>query len=252
VVLVSPILLGTVASLLAGLATGVGALPVLFGRGQKISHRFRDELLGMAAGIMLAATAFSLLVPAIETGGAWIAALGVAIGGVLLDAFDKIIPHEHFERGREGLGPELKQIWLFVLAITLHNFPEGLAVGVSFGSGNISDGITIALAIGLQNIPEGLAVAVSLLGVGYNHRQAFTYALLTGLVEPIGGFLGISLVTIMYSFLPLGMALAAGAMLFVISDEIIPETHHSPHARSSTYALLLGFIVMMILDTVLG
>lgn len=248
----SPILLGTVASLLAGLATGVGALPVLFGRGQKISHRFRDELLGMAAGIMLAATAFSLLVPAIETGGAWIAALGVAIGGVLLDAFDKIIPHEHFERGREGLGPELKQIWLFVLAITLHNFPEGLAVGVSFGSGNISDGITIALAIGLQNIPEGLAVAVSLLGVGYNHRQAFVYALLTGLVEPIGGFLGISLVTIMYSFLPLGMALAAGAMLFVISDEIIPETHHSPHARSSTYALLLGFIVMMILDTVLG
>lgn len=248
----SPILLGTVASLLAGLATGVGALPVLFGRGQKISHRFRDELLGMAAGIMLAATAFSLLVPAIETGGAWIAALGVAIGGVLLDAFDKIIPHEHFERGREGLGPELRQIWLFVLAITLHNFPEGLAVGVSFGSGNISDGITIALAIGLQNIPEGLAVAVSLLGVGYNHRQAFVYALLTGLVEPIGGFLGISLVTIMYSFLPLGMALAAGAMLFVISDEIIPETHHSPHARSSTYALLLGFIVMMILDTVLG
>ena len=176
---------------------------------------------------------------------------GVAIGGVLLDVFDKIIPHEHFERGREGLGPELKQIWLFVLAITLHNFPEGLAVGVSFGSGNISDGITIALAIGLQNIPEGLAVAVSLLGVGYNHRQAFTYALLTGLVEPIGGFLGISLVTIMYSFLPLGMALAAGAMLFVIS---MNNTRNSPlpHARSSTYALLLGFIVMMILDTVLG
>ncbi|HOQ68301.1 MAG TPA: ZIP family metal transporter [Candidatus Atribacteria bacterium] len=248
----SPILLGTVASLLAGLATGVGAIPILFGKGQKISHRFRDELLGMAAGIMLAATAFSLLVPAVETGGAWIAALGVAIGGVLLDVFDRIIPHEHFERGREGLGPDLRQIWLFVLAITLHNFPEGLAVGVSFGSGNVSDGITIAVAIGLQNIPEGLAVAVSLLGVGYDHRQAFIYALLTGLVEPIGGFLGISLVTIMHSFLPLGMAIAAGAMLFVISDEIIPETHHSPHARSSTYALLFGFIVMMILDTILG
>ncbi|MDK2897467.1 MAG: zinc transporter, family [Candidatus Atribacteria bacterium] len=248
----NPILLGTLASLLAGLATGIGALPVLFGKGQEISHRFRDELLGAAAGIMLAATAFSLLVPAVELGGAWITALGVAIGGLLLDIFDKIIPHEHFERGKEGRGADLRRIWLFVLAVTLHNFPEGLAVGVSFGSGNISDGITVALAIGLQNIPEGLAVAVSLLGVGYDSKQAFTYALLTGLVEPIGGLLGISLVTIMHFFLPLGMALAAGAMLFVISDEIIPETHHSSHARSSTYALLFGFIVMMILDTALG
>lgn len=250
--LVNHILLGILASLLAGLATGVGALPVLFGKGQGISHQFRDELLGVAAGIMLAATAFSLLVPAVEMGGAWITALGVAIGGILLDIFDKIIPHEHFERGREGLGSDLRRIWLFVLAITLHNFPEGLAVGVSFGSENISDGVTVALAIGLQNIPEGLAVAVSLLGVGYDARRSFVYALLTGLVEPIGGFLGISLVIIMHSFLPLGMALAAGAMLFVISDEIIPETHHSSHARSSTYALLLGFIVMMVLDTVLG
>jgi len=249
---VSPVILGTLASTLAGLATGIGGLPILFGKGQKISHQFKDELLGVAAGIMLAATAFSLLVPAIEMGGAWIAALGIAIGGILLDVFDKIIPHEHFERGREGLESDLRRIWLFVLAITLHNFPEGLAVGVSFGSGNVSNGVTVALAIGLQNIPEGLAVAVSLLGVGYNHRQAFTYALLTGLVEPIGGFLGISLVTIMHSFLPLGMALAAGAMLFVISDEIIPETHHSSHARSSTYALLAGFIIMMVLDTILG
>lgn len=248
----NPILLGTLASTLAGLATGIGALPVLWGKGQKISHQFKDELLGVAAGIMLAATAFSLLVPAIEMGGVWIATLGIVIGGVLLDVFDKIIPHEHFERGREGLKSDLRRIWLFVLAITLHNFPEGLAVGVSFGSGNISDGITVAMAIGLQNIPEGLAVAVSLLGVGYNQRQAFTYALLTGLVEPVGGLLGISLVTVMHFFLPLGMTFAAGAMLFVISDEIIPETHHSSHARSSTYALLLGFIVMMILDNILG
>ncbi|MBC7216833.1 MAG: ZIP family metal transporter [Candidatus Caldatribacterium sp.] len=246
------ILWGIVGSTLAGLATGMGAIPVLFPSLHSLSHRLKDKLLGFAAGVMLAATAFSLLVPAIEKGGPGIAILGILAGALLLDLLDRAIPHEHFEKGREGPASKLRKIWLFVLAITLHNFPEGLAVGVSFGSQNIADGITVALAIGLQNIPEGLAVAVSLLGVGYSRKRAFLYALLTGFVEPLGGVLGIGLVSFMYNFLPFGLALAGGAMLFVIGDEIIPETHHGPSARYSTYALMVGFALMMGLDTIFG
>uniref|UniRef100_A0A7V4WL40 ZIP family metal transporter n=1 Tax=Candidatus Caldatribacterium saccharofermentans TaxID=1454753 RepID=A0A7V4WL40_9BACT len=243
---------GIIASTLAGLATGLGAIPVLFPSLHALSHRLKDELLGFAAGVMLAATAFSLLVPAIEQGGTWVTIAGVLSGAALLDLLDRIVPHEHFEKGKEGPASKLRKIWLFVLAITLHNFPEGLAVGVSFGSKNIADGITVAVAIGLQNIPEGLAVAVSLLGAGYSREKSFLYALLTGLVEPLGGILGVGLVSIMHAFLPFGLAFAAGAMLFVIGDEIIPETHHGPSARYSTYALLVGFVVMMGLDTVFG
>jgi len=243
---------GIIASTLAGLATGLGAIPVLFSSLHALSHRLKDELLGFAAGVMLAATAFSLLVPAIEQGGTWVTIAGVLSGAALLDLLDRIVPHEHFEKGKEGPASKLRKIWLFVLAITLHNFPEGLAVGVSFGSKNIADGITVAVAIGLQNIPEGLAVAVSLLGAGYSREKSFLYALLTGLVEPLGGILGVGLVSIMHAFLPFGLAFAAGAMLFVIGDEIIPETHHGPSARYSTYALLVGFVVMMGLDTVFG
>ncbi len=243
---------GMVGSLLAGLATGVGAIPALFPSLSHISHRFRDELLGFAAGVMLAASAFSLLVPAIEHGGAWVAFMGLALGGLLLDGLDRFLPHEHFEKGLEGPKSRLRQIWLFVIAITLHNFPEGLAVGVSFGTGHFQDGIPIAVAIGLQNIPEGMAVAVSLLGIGYSRSRAFLYALLTGLVEPLGGVLGAGIVSVMYSFLPWGMALAAGAMIFIIGDEIIPETHHGNSARYATYALMVGFMVMMLLDNLLG
>ncbi|MGC8778704.1 MAG: ZIP family metal transporter [Candidatus Caldatribacteriaceae bacterium] len=239
-------------SLLAGAATGIGGVPVLIPSLSRISHRFRDELLGFAAGVMLAASAFSLLVPAVEIGGAWPAVFGVALGGMLLDFLDRVVPHEHFEKGVEGPKSRLRKIWLFVIAITLHNFPEGLAVGVSFGSGNITTGTVVATAIGLQNIPEGMAVAVSLLGVGYSRTRAFLVALLTGLVEPLGGILGVGLVSLMHAFLPWGMSLAAGAMIFVIGDEIIPETHHGENARFATYAIMAGFSVMMLLDTLLG
>lgn len=243
---------GILGSTLAGLATGLGGIPVLFPSLSAVSHRFRDELLGFAAGVMLAATAFSLLIPAIEYGGVWVALGGVVLGVLLLDLMDRFLPHEHFEKGLEGPKSKLREIWLFVIAITLHNFPEGLAVGVSFGTGNVSDGVTVATAIGIQNIPEGMAVAISLLGVGYPRSRAFFYAFLTGLVEPLGGILGAGLVSIMHFFLPWGMAIAAGAMLFVISDEIIPETHHGKSARFSTYALIAGFGIMMLLDNLLG
>ncbi|MGQ9746673.1 MAG: ZIP family metal transporter [Candidatus Caldatribacteriaceae bacterium] len=248
----SPLWWGIVGSILAGAATGIGGIPVLFPSLSRISHRFRDELLGFAAGVMLAASAFSLLLPAIEIGGVWPAFFGLALGALLLDSLDRFIPHEHFEKGLEGPRSKLHKIWLFVIAITLHNFPEGMAVGVSFGSGNVSTGMVVATAIGLQNIPEGMAVAISLLGVGYTRSRAFFIALLTGLVEPLGGLLGVGLVSLMHAFLPWGMSLAAGAMLFVIGDEIIPETHYKDFARSATYALMVGFMVMMLLDNLLG
>lgn len=249
------ILIGLLASLGAGLATGAGALPIFVTR--SVSQKVLDGMLGFAAGVMLAATSFSLVIPAIEYGGggargALIAALGIMLGGVFLDLIDKFTPHLHFISGPEGMKSHLRKIWLFVLAITIHNFPEGLAVGVGFGDGNIANGMSLAIGIGLQNMPEGLAVALPLLRERYSPAQAFWIALLTGLVEPVGGLVGVGLVQIARPVLPLALAFAAGAMLFVISDEIIPETHGRGFERVATYAVLIGFVLMMFLDNTLG
>lgn len=250
------VVLGITASLLAGLATGFGAIPALFIK--DISHKMLDGLLGFAAGVMLAATSFSLIVPALDyTGegvyGAVVVVVGILLGGIFLDITDKYSPHVHMLSNRkEGASSSLTKIWLFIIAITIHNFPEGLAVGVGFGSGNISNGISLAIGIGLQNIPEGLAVAVALLRENYKKHTAFLIALLTGLVEPVGGIIGTSIVTIAEPILPYGLAFAAGAMLFVISDEIIPETHKHDFERTATYGVLIGFVVMMFLDVTLG
>ena len=146
----------------------------------------------------------------------------------------------------------MKRIWLFIIAITIHNFLEGLAVGVGFGGGDIANGTSLAIGIGLQNMPEGLAVALPLLGLGYSRLKAVSIATLTGLVEPIGGALGIFSVTVFQPILPLGMAFAAGAMLFVISDEIIPETHAKGRSRMATFGIVIGFVIMMSLDNLLG
>ncbi len=248
--------IGLLASLLAGLATGIGAIPVLFTR--DISDKLLDGLLGFAAGVMLAATSFSLIIPAIEKGGggfkgSLITAAGIMLGGIFLDLVDKSFPHLHVVAGMEGSpSASLKKIWLFVIAITIHNFPEGLAVGVGFGDGDISNGTTLAIGIGLQNMPEGLAVALALVREKYPPWKAFLIALLTGLVEPIGGLIGVGLVHIARPILPIALAFAAGAMLFVISDEIIPETHSGGNQRIATYGVLIGFVIMMILDVSLG
>lgn len=252
----SLIQIGLLASLAAGLATGAGALPIFFP--VRITAKARDAMLGGAAGVMLAATSFSLIVPAIEHGGGGAqgvlkVVVGMLAGAVFLDLMDKLSPHQHFIKGKEG-GPSgsLARIWLFVIAITLHNFPEGLAVGVGFGGGDVANGLALAIGIGLQNIPEGLAVAISLLGEKYSRRGAFVVALITGLVEPIGGVLGLAIVQVMQPILPYGLAFAAGAMLFVISDEIIPETHRGGYERIATYAVVVGFLIMMFLDNTLG
>jgi len=239
--------LGIAASSIAGLATGAGALPVLFTK--KVSDRLLDIMLGFSAGIMLAATFFSLIVPAINLSSVWIAVLGIIIGAIVLHLVDRFIPHFHPALGAEGPSSRLSKVWLFALAITIHNFPEGLAVGVSFGSGDVAAGLVVATAIGLQNMPEGLAVALPLLREGYSRRRSLWYGTLTGLVEPVGGLLGVALVSVFHSILPWALAFAAGAMLFVVSDEIIPESHRKGFEREATFGLIAGFVIMMLLDT---
>ncbi len=251
------VVIGFFASILAGLATGVGALPALFFK--DISRNLFNSMLGAAAGVMLAATAFSLLVPGITYGnviwpgkGIYVVSLGMMIGAAFLHYADRQLPHVHFDSISDVQLSSLKKVWLFIIAITIHNFPEGMSVGVSFGSGEMKNGVVLAIAIALQNIPEGLAVALPLVGLGYNKWKAVGIATLTGLVEPVGGLLGITMVTIFEPILPIAMGFAAGAMLFVISEEIIPETHSEGRSRYATFALMIGFIIMMILDNMLG
>ena len=248
---------GLLASFLAGLATGVGALPALFFK--SVPDRLMSTLLGGAAGVMLAATSFSLIVPGIEHGnllwpgyGVYAVSFGLLLGAISLDLVDRLLPHEHFILGPEGPSSRMKRIWLFIIAITIHNFPEGLAVGVGFGSGDVANGTSLAIGIGLQNMPEGLAVALPLIGLGYSRLKAVSIATLTGLVEPVGGLLGVGAVTVFHPVLPLGLAFAAGAMLFVISDEIIPETHAKGRSRLATFGIIVGFVIMMALDNLLG
>ncbi|MEM3479472.1 MAG: ZIP family metal transporter [Candidatus Bathyarchaeia archaeon] len=239
---------GLAASLIAGLATGAGALPVIFVK--SVSDNLLDVLSGFAAGVMLAATAFSLLVPAIELGGPLISAIGLGAGALIIHLVDQFTPHFHPVAGAEGPSSRLSRVWLLMIAITIHNFPEGLAVGVSFGTGNIASGLIVATAIGLQNMPEGLAVALPLLREKYKTSKAIGYATLTGLVEPLGGLLGLVLVSASHSFLPWGLAFAAGAMLFVVADEMVPESHRKGFGREATFGLVAGFIVMMLLDSI--
>ncbi|MCR4392660.1 MAG: ZIP family metal transporter [Candidatus Acetothermia bacterium] len=246
----SPLALGALASLAAGLATGVGALPVLLRC--RPSPKLTDGMLGFAAGVMLAATFFSLLLPAIEAGGPWRAVVGLLLGVGLLIAADRLIPHLHFLHGREGLGSRLGKVWLFAFAVTIHNFPEGLAVGVTFGQGDIGAAVALATGIALQNMPEGLAVALPLVGEGYSRGRALLYATMTGLAEPLAGALGALAVVEAAGLLPYALAFAAGAMLYVISDEIIPESHRRGHELAATGGLILGFTAMMLLDTLLG
>jgi ZIP family zinc transporter len=252
--------LGSSGSLIAGLCTGIGALGVFVVR--NLSPRLEDGLLSFAAGIMLAASFFSLLLPAIEYGEAQFASTNLAvivvIAGTLVGAaglffMHRYLPHEHFLKGHEGPDTKtLRRIWLFVIAITLHNFPEGMAVGVGFAGGDVGNGITLATGIGIQNIPEGMAVAVSLLAAGYSRVQSFFVGFGTGLAEPIGGFIGSVAVSVAGPLMPLSLAFAAGAMLFIISDEIIPETHRRGFETLATFSLLVGFVSMMYLDATLG
>ncbi len=253
------VLAGFLASLGAGLATGVGALPVMLP--YKMSPKTQGILLGVGGGVMLAATSFSLLIPGTEAArnlgysesvSAGIMVAGVLLGGIALWLAHAFFPHEHFFKGKEGREAEnFEQIWLFVLAIALHNFPEGLTVGVSVGSG-AAGALALAGGIGLQNMPEGLVVAIALRNLGYSPRYSLGISTFTGLIEPVGGLLGAGIVSFSATLLPWGMAFAAGAMLFVIVDEIIPDIDQKDLGQVGTFGLMVGFVVMMFLDVTLG
>jgi len=202
------IALGFVASLVAGLATGLGALPAALL--PRASDRLMDGLLGLAGGIMIAVTTFGLLIPAFNNGGPGEMVAGLAVGIAVLAAVDRSVPHFHFLEGPEGPRLSLQRAWLIVLAITIHNFPEGLAVGVAFGREDLNAATVLAIGIGIQNMPEGLAVALPLMREGYRPKKAIGYATLTGLVEPVAAVLGVSLVLVFGRLLPLGLSFDGG------------------------------------------
>ncbi|WP_309953674.1 ZIP family metal transporter [Variovorax paradoxus] len=245
---------------LAALATALGTLPVALS--QQFSQRSCDTMLGFGAGVMLAATSFSLVIPALDAArtqgaGAWgaggIVGGGVLLGAALLLAIDRLVPHEHFVKGLEGpKARKLKRVWLFVLAIALHNLPEGLAIGVAFAGSETLAATALATGISIQDVPEGMVVALALRGVGYSRFLSVGLGVASGLVEPVMAVLGATVVTLTASLLPWGLALAAGAMLFVISHEIIPESHRQGHEAYATGGLMVGFVLMMVLDTALG
>jgi ZIP family zinc transporter len=251
---------GLIGSFLAGAMSGVGALGVFLVK--RRSPRIEVVLLGFSAGIMLAATSFSLVIPGIDAAlsiglnrfsASMIISAGLLIGGAALWFVHRYAPHEHFIKGPEGRPTDaLSRMWLFTIAITLHNFPEGLAVGVGFGGEKVETGVPLAIAIGIQNVPEGFVVALALATEGYTRGRAAWIGILTGMAEPVGGLIGATMVTLAAGLLPWGMAFAAGAMLFVISGEIIPETHREGRSVLPTFGILVGFVVMMVLDLSLG
>ena len=238
-----------------GGATVIGAL--LGFAFKNITHKFSDIVLSFAAGVMLAAAVFGLIVPSLEYGGKWgllITVIGIFVGALSLNLTDKLVPHLH-----KLMGPDieahhnanLNKILLFVMAIAIHNLPEGIAAGVGFGSGNDTQALIIAGGIALQNIPEGMVIIGPMLAAGVSKKRTFICALITGLVEVVGTLIGYFAVSIASFILPFALAFAGGTMLYVISDEMIPETHHDD-ARGATYALLVGFCLMLVMDVLLG
>ncbi len=240
-----------------GSATVIGSLiGFLF---KKMSHRFSDIVLSFAAGVMLAAAVLGLILPSVEHGGKFgllITIAGIFAGALCLNLIDKIVPHLHKLAGadieKHEHNANLSKVLLFVTAIAIHNLPEGIAAGVGFGTGNSSDALLIAGGIALQNIPEGMVIIGPMLAAGISPSRTFIFASITGLIEVVGTLLGFFAVSISTAILPFALAFAGGTMLYVISDEMIPETHAHGCERGATYALLAGFCLMLVSDILLG
>lgn len=240
-----------------GGATAIGALIGFFFKGA--SHKLNDFILSFAAGVMLAAAVVGLIVPSLELGGdiaILITAAGIFVGAICLNLIDKLVPHLHKMTGTDIEGhpqrtTSINKVLLFVIAIGIHNLPEGIAAGVAFGSDDISQALSVSIGIALQNIPEGMVIIAPMLAAGMSRTKTLLIALLTGLVEVVGTFIGYFAVSISTAVLPFALAFAGGTMLYVISDEMIPETHHD-NQSGATYSLLLGFVVMLALDFLLG
>ncbi len=225
---------------------------------KKLSHKFSDIVLSFAAGVMLAAAVLGLILPSLEYGGKYgivITVIGIFLGAACLNLIDKIVPHLHKLMGDEDEkhnNANLSKVLLFVTAIAIHNLPEGIAAGVGFGSGDTSQALMIAGGIALQNIPEGMVIIGPMLAAGVTPRKTFIAAMLTGVVEVLGTLIGYFAVSVASAILPFALAFAGGTMLYVISDEMIPETHSHGSQRGATYALLVGFCVMLVSDFLLG
>lgn len=263
----SPILQALVATTFTWGMTALGASAVFMG--QTVSRKLLDGMLGFASGVMIAASFFSLLAPAVamaEDGPvpAWVpAVVGFLLGGGFLYLIDKLLPHLHpGEKSPEGIKSSWQRSVLLVLAITLHNIPEGLAVGVGFGvaalgveSASISSAIALALGIGIQNFPEGMAVSLPLRKESVSRGKAFLLGQLSGVVEPISAVIGVWAVSAMEGLLPYALSFAAGAMIYVVAEELIPESKRSAadgHSDIPTIGVMLGFALMMLLDVALG
>ncbi len=240
-----------------GGATVIGAIiGFIF---KNISHKFSDIVLSFAAGVMLAAAVLGLILPSVEYGGKFgilITVAGIFAGAFCLNLIDKLVPHLHKLMGTEGEeahnNKSLDKVLLFVLAIAIHNPPEGIAAGVGFGSGDTAGALIIAGGIALQNIPEGMVIIGPMLAAGVSPKKTFIAAMLTGVVEVIGTLMGYLAVSISTAVLPFALAFAGGTMLYVISDEMIPETHAHGSERGATYSLLVGFSLMLVTDVLLG
>ncbi|MBQ3177737.1 MAG: ZIP family metal transporter [Clostridia bacterium] len=239
-----------------GGATIIGAVIGFLCKG--FSHKFSDIVLSFAAGVMLSAAVLGLVLPSLEYGGQYgilITIAGIFAGALCLNLIDKLVPHLHKLMGpdtEEHHNANLSKVLLFVLAIGIHNLPEGIAAGVGFGSGNVSQALMIAGGIALQNIPEGMVIIGPMLAAGVTPKKTFVCAMITGLVEVVGTLIGYFAVSLASAILPFALAFAGGTMLYVVSDEMIPETHAHGSERGATYALLVGFCVMLISDVVLG
>ena len=235
-----------------GLSTVFGSvIGFLF---KKVSHKFSDIILSFAAGVMLAAAILGLVLPSLEYGGKYgliVTVAGIFVGAVCLSAVDRLVPHLHKLVGVSDGDGKLSKVLLFVLAIAIHNLPEGIAAGVGFGADDISGALLIAGGIALQNIPEGMVIIGPMLAAGVSPSRTFICAVITGVVEVVGTFLGYFAASVSSVILPFALAFAAGAMLYIISDEMIPETHAHGSQRGATFSLLLGFCIILISDTLL-
>ena len=241
-----------------GGATIIGALIGFFFKNP--SHRLNDIILSFAAGVMLAAAVLGLVLPSLEYGGKTsilVTVAGIFCGALCLNFIDKLVPHLHKMTGLDqekhpDKTEKLNKVLLFVIAIAIHNLPEGIAAGVSFGTDNVAQALTVAGGIALQNIPEGMVIIGPMLAAGVTKKKTFLCALATGLVEVVGTFIGYFAVSVASVILPFALAFAGGTMLYVISDEMIPETHAHGSQRGATYALLIGFCLMLVMDVLLG
>lgn len=226
---------------------------------KKIPHKWNDAVMGFAAGVMLAASIVGLILPSVElvgTSGLWIVGIGMLCGALFLNLLDKFTPHLHHITGidpeEHRNNKEINKVLLFVMAVAIHNLPEGLAAGMAFGGDDIGNALSVALGIALQNIPEGMIIILPMLLAGISKPRTFLIAACTGLIEVVGTFLGYAAVSLLSGILPFALAFAGGTMLYIVGDEMIPETHSHGYERMATYATMAGFFVMILVDALVG